>query len=122
MTLFEMLSTKKFTLSGNIDERYFKLNDDGTYSATPLFIYNVARDVANDIKAIIIGTNDENYVIHSDNKGAGYDVKDNWAQHEHDAVWQTKYKTQIAEEAAMWKEYQKKHFKKQKIQSSQNHK
>ena len=74
MTLFEMLSTKKFTLSGNIDERYFKLNDDGTYSATPLFMHNVARDVANDIKAIIIGTDDPNYVTHSDNKGAGYRV------------------------------------------------
>lgn len=109
MTLFEMLSTKKFTLSGNIDERYFKLNDDGTYSATPLFMHNVARDVANDIKTIIIGTDDENYVTHSNNKGAGYDVNDTWAKHEHDAAWQTKYKTQIAEEAAMWKDYQKSH-------------
>ena len=110
MTLFEMLSTKKFTLTGNIDERYFKLNGDGRYSATPLFIHNVARDVANDIKAIIIASDDANYVTHSDNKGAGYDVNDTWAQHEHDSAWQTKYKKEIEEEAKLWKEYQKAHL------------
>ena len=109
MTLFEMLSTKKFTLTGNIDERYFKLNSDGKYSATPLFMHNVARDVANDIKAIIIGTDDPNYVTHSNNKGAGYDVIDTWAKHEHDAAWQTKYKKEIEAEAKLWKEYQKSH-------------
>lgn len=110
MTLFEMLSTKKFTLSGDIDTRYFKLNDDGTYSATPLFIHNVARDVANDIKAIIISTDDPAYVTHSDNKGAGYDQNDTWAKHEHDAAWQVKYKTQIEAEAKLWKEYQQAHL------------
>ena len=109
MNLFEMLSTKKFQLTGNIDERYFQKNDDGTYSATPLFMHNVARDVANDIKAIIIGSDDPQYVTHSNNKGAGYDKNDTWAAHEHDAAWQTKYKTQIAAEAAMWKDYQKAH-------------
>lgn len=109
MNLFEMLSTKKFTLTGNIDERYFTKNDDGTYKATPLFMHNVARDVANDIKAIILGTDDHNYVTHTNNKGAGYDVIDTWAAHEHDAKWQTKYKKEIAEEAKMWKEYQKSH-------------
>lgn len=110
MTLFEMLSTKKFTLSGDIDTRYFKLNGDGTYSATPLFIHNVARDVANDIKAIIISTDDPAYVTHSDNKGAGYDQNDTWAKHEHDAAWQVKYKTQIEAEAKLWKEYQQAHL------------
>lgn len=109
MTLFEMLSTKKFNLTGNIDERYFKQNEDGTYSATPLFIHNVARDVANDIKAIIISSDDPNYVTHSNNKGNGYDVVDTWAKHEHDAAWQTKYKNEIAEETKLWKEYQKSH-------------
>lgn len=109
MTLFEMLSTKKFNLTGNIDERYFKLNDDGTYSATPLFMHNVARDVANDIKAIIIGSDDPNYVTHSNNKGNGYDVVDTWAKHEHDAAWNTKYKKEIEEEAKLWKDYQKSH-------------
>lgn len=110
MTLFEMLSNKKFNLTGNIDERYFKKNDDGTYSATPLFMHNVSRDVANDIKAIIIGTDDPMYVTHSNNKGAGYDVIDTWAKHEHDAAWQTKYKKEIAEEAKLWKEYQQYHL------------
>lgn len=110
MNLFEMLSTKKFQLSGNIDDRYFKPNDDGTYSATPLFIHNVARDVANDIKAIIIGTDDPNYVTHSDNKGAGYEKVDSWAKHEHDAAWGVKYKTQIEAADKKWKEYRAAHM------------
>ena len=110
MNLFETLSNKKFQLTGNIDERYFTPNEDGTYSATPLFIHNMARDVANDIKAIIIGSDDPNYVTHSNNKGNGYDENDTWAAHEHNAEWQTKYKTQIAEETKLWKDYQKSHM------------
>lgn len=110
MNLFEMLSTKKFTLTGNIDERYFSKNDDGTYKATSLFIYNVSRDIVNDIKAIIIGTNDSNYVVHSNNKGKGYDETDVWLKHEHDSAWQTKYKVEIANEAKLWKEYQQSHL------------
>ena len=109
MTLFEMLSNKKFTLTGNIDERYFTSNDDGTYRATPLFIHNVARDVANDIKAIIISSDDPNYVTHSDNKGAGYDQDDSWAKHEHDAAWNVKYKNQIEAYNKKWKEYREAH-------------
>lgn len=109
MTLFEMLSTKKFNLNGNIDERYFKKNDDGTYSATPLFIYNVARDAANDIKALIIGSDDPDYVTHSDNKGKGYDKIDSWDKHEHDSEWGVKYKTQIEKATEMWNAYKKEH-------------
>ena len=110
MNLFETLSTKKFTLSGNIDERYFKPNDDGTYSATPLFIHNVARDVAADIKTIIIGTDDPNYVTHSNNKGKGYDKIDSWDKHEHDAAWGVKYKAQIEAADKKWKEYRDAHL------------
>lgn len=110
MNLFEMLSTKKFTLAGNVDERYFQKNDDGTYSATPLFMYNVARDVAADIKAIIIGADDPNYVTHSDNKGAGYDKIDTWEKHEHDSAWGVKYKAQIDAADKKWKEYRKAHL------------
>lgn len=108
MTLFEMLSQKKFTLSGNIDERYFQPNDDGTYKATPLFMHNVARDIAADIKAIIIGTDDPNYVIHT-SKDADYTVKDTWAEHEHKAEWGVKYKTQIEAADKKWKEYRNAH-------------
>ena len=108
MNLFEMLSTKKFQLSGNIDERYFKPNDDGTYSATPLFIHNVARDVAADIKAIIIGTDDPNYVTHTA-KPAEYAVKDTWAEHEHKAEWGVKYKDQMEAFDREWKEYKDSH-------------
>lgn len=109
MNLFEFLSTKKFKLSGNIDERYFTPNDDGTYKATALFMYNVARDVSSDIKNIILGTDDPNYVTHSNNKGAGYDVNDTWAQHEHDAAWGVKYKNEIEAANKLWKEYREKH-------------
>lgn len=109
MNLFEFLSTKKFKISGNVDERYFQKNEDGTYRATPLFKYNVARDVSNDIKAIIIGTDDPNYVTHSNNKGAGYDKIDSWAKHEHDAEWGVKYKTQIEAATKLWKEYRDSH-------------
>ena len=109
MNLFEMLSTKKFNLTGNIDERYFQKQDDGTYKATPLFMHNVARDVANDIKAMIINSDDPNYVTHSNNKGEGFDVKDTWAEHEHNAAFSTKWKVQLEKEAEMWKEYQKSH-------------
>lgn len=109
MDLFEFLSTKKFKLSGNIDERYFKLNSDGTYTATPLFMYNVARDISEDIKAIILGTDDPTYVTHANNKGAGYDVNDTWAQHEHDAAWGVKYKNEIEESNKLWKEYREAH-------------
>lgn len=107
MNLFEMLSTKKFQLSGNIDERYFKPNDDGTYSATPLFIHNVARDVAADIKAIVIGTDDPTYVTHT--AKPGNEVKDTWAEHEHNAEWNVKYKAQNEAFEKKWKEYKDAH-------------
>lgn len=107
MTLFEMLSNKKFQLSGNIDERYFQPNDDGTYKATPLFIHNVARDVAADIKAIVIGTDDPTYVTHT--AKTDYEVKDTWAEHEHNAEWGVKYKTQIEAADKKWKEYKAAH-------------
>lgn len=107
MNLFEMLSNKKFKLSGNIDERYFQPNDDGTYKATPLFIHNVARDVAADIKAIVIGTDDPMYVTHSIKPNNM--VKDTWAQHEHDAEWSVKYKTQNEAFDKKWKEYKLAH-------------
>lgn len=109
MNLFESLSTKKFQLTGNIDDRYFKQNDDGTYSATPLFIYNVARDVANDIKSIIIHSDDPAYVNHTNNDGKGYDENDSWAKHEHDAAWNVKYKDQIEAVNKKWKEYREAH-------------
>lgn len=107
MTLFEMLSNKKFQLSGNIDERYFQPNDDGTYKATPLFIHNVARDVAADIKAIVIGTDDPTYVTHTPK--TDYEVKDTWAEHEHNAEWGVKYKTQMEAADKKWKEYKAAH-------------
>ena len=110
MTLFEMLQTKKFKLSGNIDERYFKPNDDGTYSATPLFMYNIARDISADIKRIIIGSDDPTYVTHSTNNGKGYGQVDSWAKHEHDATWNVKYKAQIEKADTLWKEYRNKHL------------
>ena len=110
MTLFEMLSKKVFKLSGNIDERYFQKNDDGTYSATPLFIYNVSRNVASDIKRIILASKDPNYTTVSTNDGNGYDENDSWASHEHNAAWGVKYKTQIEAEAKLWKQYQQAHI------------
>lgn len=109
MNLFETLSTKKFQLTGNIDERYFLPNEDGTYKVTPLFIHNVARDVAADIKSIILGTDDPMYVTHSNNGGKGFEKQDTWAKHEHDAAWGVKYKTQIEAADKKWKEYRNAH-------------
>ena len=108
MTLFEMLSTKKFKLSGNIDERYFKPNDDGTYSATPLFIHNVARDIVKDIKSYVISTDDATYVKHTP-KADDYTVKDTWEEHEHNAEWGVKYKKQTEAFDKKWKEYRDSH-------------
>lgn len=107
MNLFEMLSTKKFNLTGNIDERYFQKQDDGTYKATPLFMHNVARDVAADIKAIILGTDDPNYVTHN---YKSKEVKDTWAEHEHDSAWKVKYKKEIEAADKKWKEYRDSHL------------
>lgn len=109
MNLFEFLSTKKFKLSGNIDEKYFQPNDDGTYSATPLFIYNVARDVAADIKAIVIGTEDKTYTTVSDNNGEGYDIVNTWEKRQHDDDWSMKYKKQYEKADAEWKKYRNSH-------------
>lgn len=110
MTLYEFLSGLELTLSDNIDENYFKLKDNGKYGVTPLFMHNVARDVMNDIKAIILSTDDPKYVVHSTKKGEGYDNIDSWAKHEHDAAWSVKYAKQIKAEADLWKKYQKEHL------------
>ena len=89
----------------NIDARYFKDNGDGTYTPTPLFIYNVARDVHKFAKDKIFDL-DESNQFHT---AKVREVKDTWAQKMHDDQWKVKYGELTKEANKRWKAYRAAH-------------
>lgn len=89
----------------NIDERYFKSNDDGTYTPTPLFVYNVARDAEEYFKEKLFKL-DENLEFHSESLR---EVKDTWEEHAHGELWKAKYRDAIALADKEWYKYRDEH-------------
>lgn len=98
---------KPFTLSGadNIDPRYFTDNGDGTYTATPLFIHNVARDAVEYFKSVIKRLDSDGTYYSEINKVR----QDPWAKAQHKSEWEKKYEKQIEQSAKLYKEYCDKH-------------
>lgn len=93
MDIMEVLQ-KPITISGsNIDERYFKDNGDGTYTATPLLIHNVARDADKYFhdKAIELDDDGAYHTVKS------VEVEDKWTNTIENAKREQQYKDQLAE-------------------------
>lgn len=92
--VLETLKDKKLTLTGNIDNRYFQDNGDGTYSPTTTLIYNILRDAQNYYKDKIFQLDSAcNY--HSEE----YDVmlKDTWTEKITKEERERKYGPQLKE-------------------------
>lgn len=89
----------------NIDPKYFTDNGDGTYSFTPLFIRNVARDIVKYTKNRIFEL-DTNLEYHYRSYQM---VKDVWAETIHDEEYLAKYRTQLKEAYKQWNEYRDAH-------------
>lgn len=89
----------------NIDPRYFKDNEDGTYTLTPLMIYSIARDAAAYFKQRIFDIDDANQYHTSSVR----QVKDTWSQKAHDDQWKLKYGDKIKEATIRWYKYRDEH-------------
>lgn len=98
---------KPMKLSGdNIDQRYFKDNGDGTYNATPLLIYNVARDAEKYFKRLIFQLDSDHQF---QNASSIRQVKNKAEEHEHSVQFRAQYGDLLKEEGKRWKEYQEQH-------------
>lgn len=94
------------TLTGKfISPNYFKDNEDGTYSLTPLMIRNIARDAEDYFKQRIFLL-DEDKVYHSESV---QEVKDIWTENETYKKLDAKYSDELAEFSKRWKEYKEEH-------------
>lgn len=89
----------------NIDPRYFKPNDDGTYNATPLLIHNIARDATNYYKKRIFEI-DEQMLYHT---ASVRELKDTWTEKKLTDEYNTKYADQLKVVDAKWKTYRAEH-------------
>jgi len=89
----------------NIDPKYFKLNEDGTYSLTPLMIYSIARDAVDYFKQCIydLDLNKDYHITYVKQ------VKDTWSEKMHDEQWKLKYGDKIKEAAIRWQQYKNSH-------------
>lgn len=105
MSFVEKLYAPMSITGKNIDPRYFKENEDGTYTPTPLFIYNVARDVSKFAKARIFEL-DTDMKFHT---ASVRQVKDTWAENLHRDEWVAKYGDLIKEASKRWHEYRDAH-------------
>ena len=97
----------------NIDPRYFRDNGDGTYSATPLFIYSVGQDIIKFTKRKIYAMDDGTYTftkVAPTNKETGeVGRKDPWAESAHKAEWHYKWGEKEKELNTKWYEYRDAH-------------
>lgn len=95
----------KNTRNKNIDPRYFKDNEDGTFTPTPLFIYNIARDAEAYFKQRIFDLDEDNQ-YHTESLR---EVKDKWAEKQHNAQWKLKYGELTKEANKRWYAYRDAH-------------
>ena len=94
------------TVTGKyIDPRYFKHNDDGTYTLTPLMIYNIARDAEEYFRQRIYAI-DENKLYHSESVR---EVKYVWTEKEQHEKWRIKYGSKLKLANERWKAYRDEH-------------
>jgi hypothetical protein len=97
---------KPFKLLGeNVDERYFINNEDGTYSATPLLIYNIVRDAQKYFKAKLFEL-DTDLQFHSESIR---EVKDTWTEKLMRDEWRDKYGEKVAQVNKQWYKYRAEH-------------
>lgn len=89
----------------NIDPRYFKDNNDGTYMLTPLMIYSIARDAADYFKKRIFELDDSNQY----HTVSVREVKDTWSEKMHEEQWKLQYGDKIKEAARRWHAYRDTH-------------
>lgn len=89
----------------NIDTRYFRDNGDGTFTPTPLLIYNIARDAESYFKQRIFEL-DDSKSFHTESLR---EVKDTWAEKTHNDQWNFKYGELIKEATKRWHEYRNSH-------------
>ena len=83
----------KITTGSNIDPRYFAYNDDGTYTVTPTFIYNLVRDATKYYKEQIFSL-DTDCEYHTEKLSL---TEDTWADKKKKDELEAKYGEQIKE-------------------------
>ena len=92
-------------VGSNIDPRYFKDNEDGTFSLTPLMIYSTARDAAEYFKKRIFDIDNANQY----HTASVRQVKDTWAEKMHNDQWKLKYGDKVKEATKRWYAYRNAH-------------
>ena len=90
----------------HVDDRYFKDNGDGTYTPTPLLVYNAFRDAEKFAYKKIMKLDTE-CQFHSESLR---EVKDTWAEKLHKDEWRAKYGAKTKEAQKLWEQYREDHL------------
>ena len=120
MNISNLYKPQTLPAGSNIDPNYWTDNGDGTYTATPLLIYNIARDAVEYFKNQIVRMDKEEVAVtqygNRTIKLGDYHFRDTNVTitdtYENDMLsreYELKYADQIKEVNRRWKEYQKSH-------------
>lgn len=120
MKIVDLYKPMKLPKGANIDSRYWTDNGDGTYTATALLIYTIARDATEYFKNKIAKLDaEEDAVTEWGNKpiklgsyhfrDTNVKIVDEYENNMIDREYELKYGDQLKELDAKWKEYQRSH-------------
>ena len=120
MKISDLYEPRVIPEGSNTDPRYWIDNGDGTYTATPLLIYNIARDAVEYFKKQIVKMDPESVAVTQyGNKtiklgqyhyrDCNVTIVDTYENDMLDREYGIKYKTQLEEVDRKWKAYQRAH-------------
>ena len=120
MRISDLYAPQIIPEGANTDPRYWTDNGDGTYTATPLLIYNIARDAVEYFKKQIVKMDKEDIAVtqygNKTIKLGAYHYRDCNVTivdtYENDMLsreYEIKYGEQLKEVDRKWKEYQRSH-------------
>lgn len=120
MKISDLYKPQTFPKGANIDPRYWTDNGDGTYSATPILIYSIARDATEYFKKQIVKLDKE---VEAQVQYGGRKIKlgnyhfrdvdvktvDKYENQMISREYEIKYANELKEVNAKWRAYQKSH-------------
>ena len=120
MKIADLYKPQTLPVGANIDARYWTDNGDGTYTPTPLLIYNIARDATEYFKKKIVAMDKEEpaTVCYGERpiklgeyhyRDCNVTIVDDYENRMLSREYEIKYAEQTKEVNRRWKEYQKAH-------------
>ena len=120
MKIADLYKPQTLPAGANIDARYWTDNGDGTYTPTPLLVYNIARDATEYFKKKIVAMDKEEpaTVCYGERpiklgeyhyRDCNVTIVDDYENRMLSREYEIKYAEQTKEVNRRWKEYQKAH-------------